>query len=200
MTVPTVLNTYIRPENGWVQLTSAAIAQFLRVNHTPHHIPLFLGFGTSAPSLVGSAATGTVTFSTGVPTATQTVTVGSETYTFVVTRTTEYQVAIGATNLLTATNFAAAITSDSALVTSSDTGGVVTLTSILEGAVGNYALATTGTNVAVSGAAMTGGVNPNTGFRVDCGSTYFTGPFTGNVYGRIANNSNDKVFVSVFAN
>jgi hypothetical protein len=200
MTVPTVFNTYIKPADGWVALTSAAILEFLRVNHTPHHVPIYLGFGSSAPSLVGTTGTGTVTFSTGVPTAGQTVTIGSETYTFGATRTGPFTVAIAATNLLTATNFTAAVNSDSTVASASDTGGVVTLTSVLLGTVGNVALATNATNVAVSGATLTGGTNPATGFRVDCASVHFDGPFTGNVYARIQQNSNDKVFVSVFAN
>lgn len=192
--------TLLHPQDGWVEIAATSVANFLRINHTPHHIPIFIYVGNSPPATSPAIATGTVTFSTGVPVAAQTVTIGSETYTFVATRTAPFQVAIGGTNLVTATNFAAAVNSDSKLVTASDTSGTVTLTAILGGTVGNYALATNATNVAVSGANMTGGVNVNPGFRIDCATEHFDGAFTGNVYARIQNNSNDKVNVFVWQN
>lgn len=193
-------NVTLHPQDGWVEVATSGAAAFLRVSHFPCHIPIFLATGSSAPSLVGSAGTGTVTFSTGVPLATQTVTIGSETYTFAATRTVPFTVAIGATNLLTATNFAAAVNSDSSLVSASDTGGVVTVTSKITNVNGNYALAKTATNVAVSGAAMTGGANPNAGFRDACPSSHFDGAYTGNLYARIPNNSNAEVLISVWQN
>jgi hypothetical protein len=196
-----VTNNYdLKPQDGWVQVAAGGVTSFLRLNKFPHHVPVFLAFGSSAPSMNPVLATGTVTFSTGVPTAGQTVTIGSEVYTFVASGATGKQVNIGGTNLITATNFTAVVNAQSTLVSASDTAGVVTLTAIAAGPVGNYALATNGTNVAVSGAAMTGGALQNAGFRWECSDTWFEGAISNNVYARISNNSNADVRVSVFQN
>jgi hypothetical protein len=200
MAAPVTSNATLHPQDGWVLLSSNAPTAFLRVEYFPKHIPVHLAWGSSPPSLAGTAGTGTVTFSTGVPTAGQTVTIGSETYTFAATRTVPFTVAIGGTNLITATNFTAAVQSDSALVSASDTSGVVTLTSKVKTVGGNFALTTNATNVAVSGAALTGGANPNVGFRIPCGGTHFDGAITGNTYARIASNSNGEVVIYAFSN
>lgn len=191
-------NYTLNPQDGWVQIASGGVTSFLRLNKFPHHIPVFLAFGSSAPSLDPTAATGTVTFSTGVPTAGQTVTIGTEVYTFVASGATGKQVNIAGTNLLTATNFTAVVNAQSAIVTASDTAGVVTLTAISTGPQGNYALATNATNVSVSGAALTGGALMNAGFRWECADIFFECALSNNVYARIQNNSNGPVKVSVF--
>jgi len=192
-------NTHLHPNDGWVQVAASATAGFLRLSYFPHHIPVFLAFGSSAPNLYGTSGTGTVTFSSGVPTSGQTVTVGTETYTFQATRSGPFTVAIGATNLVTATNFTAAINSDSMLVSGVDVSGVVTLTSVLARLAGNYAIATNGSHIAVSGAAMTGATDPNSGFRMDRGHEFFECDMSmGNLYARIANTANDKVVVSTW--
>ena len=195
MAAPVTSNATLHPQDGWVLLSSNAPSAFLRVEFFPAHIPVHLAWGSSPPSQFGTAGTGTVTFSTGVPTAGQTVTIGSETYTFAASRTVPFTVAIGGTNLVTATNFTAAVNADSALVSAADVSGVVTVTSQLATSAGDYAIATNATNVAVSGAAMTGAANANPGFRLPCGGTHFDGAITGNTYARIATNSNDKVII-----
>lgn len=200
MAAPVTSNATLHPQDGWVLLSSNAPTAFLRVEYFPKHIPVHLSWGSSPPSLSGTAGTGTVTFSTGVPTAGQVVTIGSETYTFAATRTVPFTVAIGGTNLITATNFTAAVQADSALVSAADVSGVVTVTSKVKNVAGNYTLTTNGTNVAVSGAVLTGAANPNVGFRLPCGGAHFDGALTGNTYARIATNSNDKVIIYAFSN
>lgn len=200
MAAPVTTNVKLRPNDGWVLLTSNAPTAFLRLSKIPHHIPVYLAWGSSPPTLVGANATGTVTFTTGVPTASQTITIGSEVYTFVALRAAPFQVTIGGSNLLTAVNFAAAVNLDSQLVSASNTTGTVTITSVLQGTVGNYALTKTASNVTLSGVAMTGGTDVAAGFRWDCGETYFQGAITGNTYARIQTNNNDKVIVSVMSN
>lgn len=198
-----VTNTFtLHPQDGWVQIAATSVAAFLRINHTPHHVPIFIAVGATAPQ-VDTPATGNVVFSTGVPTNGQTVTIGTEVYTFVTSGATGKQVNIGGTNLITATSFAAVVNANSALVSAVDTAGTVALTAINSGTIGNsITLTTNATNVAVSGAKLTGGVNetPFGGFRIDCASEHFDGAFTGNVYARIQSNSNDKVAVFVWQN
>jgi phage tail sheath gpL-like len=196
MTNPTTANIAIHPQDGWVELASGGATAFLRVSHIPHHIPLFLYVGSSAPSTSPAQATGSVVFSTGVPTNGQTVVIGTETYTFVTSGSAPFDVVIGGTYLLTATAFAAAVNANSTLVTASDTSGTVTLTAIASGPNGNYTVSTSATHIA--GTSLTGGALANGGFRDDCASTHFDGAYSGNLYGRIMNNSNDKVVVSIW--
>ena len=148
-------NYYIAPSDGWVQIAPTA-TKFLRVSGYPHTHPYQLYFGSAAPSLLPTQATGTVTFS-GLPTAGQTVTIGSEVYTFRASRSVAFEVTIGADANATAANFATAVNTDSTLVTASASTGTVTLTAIAAGTQGNIALSKTATNVAVSGATLTGG-------------------------------------------
>lgn len=197
MTVVTA-NYTLHPQDGWVQIASGGVTSFLRLSKREHHVPVFLAFGSSAPSLNPTAGSGTVTFSGGIPTATQTVTIGSEVYTFVASGAMGNQVNIGVDALTTATNFTAVVNAQSAIVTASDTGGVVTLTAISTGTVGNYALSTTGTHVSVSGAALTGGALMNAGFRWESCEVFFECAIANNTYARISNNANDRVNISVF--
>lgn len=194
----TTTNTTLHPQDGWVEVNSATVANFMRCSYLPSHIPVWIAFGSSAPSLNGTAGSGTVTFSTGVPTTGQTVTIGTETYTFLAARTGPFTVAIGGTNLITATNFTAAVQSDSALVSAADASGVVTVTSKVKNIGGNYALTETASNVAV--VSMTGATTANSGFRLPCEGSHFDGAVTGNMYARTSSNANAEVIISVFSN
>jgi phage tail sheath gpL-like len=154
-------NYYIAPSDGWVQVADAP--SFVRTSGVPHTAQYYLYSGSSAPSQVPTSGSGTVTFSTAVPTAGDTVTIGSETYTFAASRTTAFTVAIGANFTASAQNLKAAIGLDSTLVTASGAGAVITVTSIAAGSQGNLALSKSGTNIAVSGAALTGGTDVTQG-------------------------------------
>lgn len=179
-------NTYVGPQDGWVQIAATA-ATFIRVSGYPHTHPYQLFFGSAAPSLAPVAASGTVTFSTGVPTAGQTVTVGTEVYTFRAAAAAPFEVTIGASNLLTAVNFAAVVNSTSALVAASNAAGVVTLTSIRAGALGNYNLSKTASNVAVSGAALTGGLDIPVGITVVHKPFWLSGLTSQPLWARVVN-------------
>lgn len=113
-------------------------------------------------------ATGTVTFSTAVPTAGETVTVNGDVFTFraAVDVNDDYDVLIGATLTETATNLTNAINnvrmafgvaSGSGVIATSS-AGVVTVKSA--GVAGNaVTLAEAGTNIAVSGGTLSGGTD-----------------------------------------
>lgn len=193
-------NFYITPSDGWVQIADAP--DFIRTSGFPHTHPYYIFSGSSAPSLAGTVATGTVTFSGGVPsngqnvkvgnetylfkttavdpsdvqivpatpgvgtvtfaggvpTAAQTLLIGSETYTFVAAAVLPFDVTIGGTPAATATNLITAITANSTLVTAATGGsGIVTVTSILNTVAGNYAYSTAATHVSVTGTTLTGG-------------------------------------------
>lgn len=111
-------------------------------------------------------ASGTVTFSTAVPTAGETVTINGDVFTFAAAAdvNTPYEVAIGATLTETATNLKNAINAhrndfgiaNGVIATSS--AGVVTVKSA--GTAGNaVTLAEAGANIAVSGATLSGGTD-----------------------------------------
>jgi hypothetical protein len=101
-------------------------------------------------------AQGTITF-TGVQTANQTITIGTEVYTFVKSATQPFEVTIGPTANTSAVALLDVINSNSLLVTATINLNVITLTAKLSGSIGNYSLASTASNVTLSGAAMTGG-------------------------------------------
>jgi hypothetical protein len=155
-------NTYIAPSDGWTQISSTVAGLFLRVSGFPHTHPYYLYFGASAPSLQGVRGTGTVTFS-GLPTAGQVVTIGTETYTFRAARALPFEVTIGADATTTGDNFVTAVTTDSQLVTATNSTGTVTLLSKLIGPGGNFTLTENAANTAVSGATMTTGAYPVAG-------------------------------------
>lgn len=111
------------------------------------------------------AATGIVTFSGAVSDG-DTVTIGADVYEFDTdSSVTSGNIAVDVSGGATAP---AAVTALAAAITASDTQGVggvdgagdtVDLTADVKGAAGNLALAKSGTNIAVSGATLTGGVD-----------------------------------------
>lgn len=152
------LNKFVGPQDGWVQIAPTA-SKFLRVTGYPHTHPFYLYFGSSAPSLVPVPATGTATFSVAAPAAGGTITVGTEVYTFRAAASLPFEVTIGADFHASATNFTAIVNAQSQLVTAVDVADVVTLTTKAKGAASNIGLSKTATNVAVSGATLTGGAD-----------------------------------------
>jgi hypothetical protein len=132
--------------------------------------------GVLALAVLGAAAgsaTGTVTFSVAVPAANDTVTVNGRVYTFKATvAATADEVLIGADLAATAVNLAAAINATAASagtlfgsattintdVRATVSGAVVTVIALNAGDEGNaITLAEASTNIAVSGATLTGG-------------------------------------------
>ncbi|MGF6837064.1 hypothetical protein QF001_000931 [Paraburkholderia youngii] len=124
----------------------------------------------------GTAASGTITFG-GLPAANDTVTIGGTVVTFVSSAPTGNQVLIGTTAAQTAANL------QSFLQASADTNiskcsystnlAVTTVTYKTVGTAGNaFTLAKVSTNITVSGATLTGGVNAST-------LTYATSPASG---------------------
>ena len=196
MADPVITNVTIHPQDGWVQL-SAGVTNFLRVSKFPDHVPVFLYAGSSAPTTNPAAATGSVVFTSGIPVATQTITIGTETWTFAATRTGAYTVAIGGTNLVTATNFAAAVNADSVIVSAADVSGTVTITSIATGPQGNLTISGTAAHTTLT--SMTGGALAQAGYRWACHTTHFDSASIDKLWGRILQNSNDKVLVSVWS-
>lgn len=114
---------------------------------------------------VAAQATGTLTF-TGAPTNNQTCLINGVTFTAVTSGATGNQFNIGGTVTISATNLAAAINASvtafvTGVVTATSAAGVVTITAVTPGLVGNsLLLATSMTNTTVSGAKLTGGLNP----------------------------------------
>lgn len=113
-------------------------------------------------------ASGTVTFSTAVPTAGETVTINGDAFTFraAVDADTAYEVAIGATLAETAANLATAINKnrmsfgveDGNGVIATSSGAVTTVKSA--GTAGNaVTLAEAGANIAVGAATLAGGTD-----------------------------------------
>jgi hypothetical protein len=131
---------------------------------------------TSATTGAGTAAAGNITL-TGVPAANDTVTIGGTAVTFVAAAPTGNQVLIGGTAAQTAANLQAFLQASADTNISkcrySTTLGVVTVTYASVGTAGNaFTLAKSSTNIAVSGATLTGGVNAST-------ITYATSPAGG---------------------
>ena len=176
-------NFYIGESDGWVQI--ADTPKQIRVSGYPHSHPYYLYAGTSAPSLVGTAATGTITIAGGVPVANQTVTIGSEVYTFKAAAAGPFEVTIGADANATGANLASKINASSTLVNASNLAGAVTVTSKIPGSNYNYALSDTATNVTVSGANMTGGVDAIEGVVICHHPFEFTNPMTEKLFARI---------------
>lgn len=117
---------------------------------------------TSATTGAGTAASATITFS-GIPAANDTVTIGGTVVTFVAANPVGAQVLIGTTAAITAANLQGFLqaSADVNLVkaTYSTAAGVTTITYGSAGTAGNaFTLIKTSTNIAVSGATLTGGI------------------------------------------
>lgn len=108
----------------------------------------------------GTKATGTVTFATAAAANNDVVTIKGQAFTFKTAPAGAYQVLPGASFGDSAANLAAKINAAGVGVTATVAGGVVTLTCSDDGADGNaITLSKTGTNITVSGATLTGGVD-----------------------------------------
>ena len=114
---------------------------------------------TVAP--VAKAASGTITFA-AVPTANDTITIGSTTATFVASSPSSSQILIGADVEKTIANVLAFDFGSSVVLSKTD-DDEVTVTAASKGTSGNsIALAKSGDDITVSGAALSGGVASNT--------------------------------------
>lgn len=111
----------------------------------------------------GSKATGTVTFVTAPPVNGDKVTIGTQDLTFRTAPATAFDMAIPATIAAAATALAAKISESALGFVAVAAAGVVTITAKTRGVASNVALAktaVTASNITVSGAALTGGVDP----------------------------------------
>lgn len=123
--------------------------------------------GATLTATGGTKASGTVTFSTAVPANNDVVTINGVALTFKTAATNTHEISI--TGLSTFTDAAVALVNaiknsvDPRLMalTASNVAGVVTVTANDYNVIANtYTLAKVGTNIAVSGATLTGGVAP----------------------------------------
>lgn len=125
------------------------------------------------------AANGVVTFS-GTPVADETLTVGSDVYTFKASRSGPFEITINANNTTQGDNLVTALTADTTEVTASNSSGAVTITAATKGTVGNSIVlseSATGTAVTgVTGGKLDGGVDGTVGealeLRVDSSYLY----------------------------
>lgn len=165
-------NYFIGPQDGWVQIhaagTGSSAFHDIRISAYPHTHPFFVfGDSSATPSNVATAATQTVTFSTGVPIANETVTIGGQVFTFKASRSAPFQVTIGADNATTAANFVSAVNTDSTKAFATAATNVVTLHAYALGTAGNsITLTEAATNVTVGGATLAGGANADMGVLV----------------------------------
>ena len=108
-------------------------------------------------------AIGTATL-TGIPSADQNLVIGSETWVFKASRSTAYQIAIGADAPATVTNIVNAITADSSVVTAADgSGDTVVITMVAPGYAGNLkAFTKTASNMALDGSGYLGATQAGT--------------------------------------
>lgn len=130
--------------------------------------------GSTLTQTGGTAATGTITFATAAAAPNDTVTINGVVFTFKASPATPYEVAPGATFSASAANLAAVLQASTdpkvAIAQYSVAAGVVTVkygsdtvygSAGKQGVEGNsFTLAKSGTNATVSGAALSGGVDP----------------------------------------
>lgn len=114
------------------------------------------------------AANGIVTF-TGTPVANETLTIGTQVYTFKATRAVAGEVTINANNTTQGDNLVTAITADQPEVTAVNAAGAVTITAATKGVAGNLIVlseAATGTAVTgVTAGKLDGGVDGTVGTK-----------------------------------
>lgn len=158
----------IEPQDGWVAVTSGSVS-FILMQRYPHTQPFFVTTGSTTPPTNTAAAEGTITFS-GQPVASETITVGGTTYTFVASATLPTDVEIGADAAATLNNLVAALSTNTDVSVVSSTSTVISLEATAEGEDGNTTvLSDTATNVTVSGSGtLSGGTTRVEGYRVDC--------------------------------
>lgn len=157
----------------------------------------------------GVKASGTITFAAN-PTADDTITVGTTTLTFKSADPGENEVLIGTDVAATIDNVIAALPDS---VTGSKSSGVLTITAVAAGTAGNsIALAKSGSDITVSGATLTGGVDEVVDTDVyavlaeDCDTTegakeaavYLTGEFNINAV-KVNDNVDDITAVKIAA-
>lgn len=176
-------NFSIKPEDGWVAITSGTVA-FIRVNRYPASMPFYITSGSSAPSANDLPATGSITI-TGLPVADETVTIGANVYTFKASAASAFQVTIGGTGQITLDNLLAKITANETLVTGVKSGTtIINLTAVSTGTAGNAIVLTeSATNIVVSGSGtLAGGTATTRGFLVEDNDDFMVNVSTTNVY------------------
>lgn len=154
MAVSTV-SVEVSPDLGWVKI--AGNPSWIRIRAQGSRQWHLTVTASGAPLTQASSASGTITFS-GLPLDTQTVTIGGTVYTFVAAAPTGDEVLIGATGEETRDNLLAALQGNPDVFAVANGTLVIDLSAQASGVSGNsVALSTTATNVAVSGAALSGG-------------------------------------------
>jgi len=142
--------------------------------------------GTAGNSIVlsevatGVAVSGAGTLANGVDEVEETVTIGTDVYTFVTTRSVAFEVTVSANNTTQGDNLVTAITADdTAGVTAVNSSGAVTVTAATKGVIGNGSIAlsesATGTAVSgVTGGQLDGGIDGTVGTALELAadSTY----------------------------
>ncbi len=120
---------------------------------------LDLATGLGSGVVPGVKAAGTVVFA-GLPVADETFTVNANIYTFKATAANNTQVTIGADATATGANSVTSVEANDPALDSINFAGTVTISAAFTGAYGNaIGLAAAATNVTVSGAFLTGGVD-----------------------------------------
>lgn len=156
-------NFNISPTDGWV--TVAEDGAYLRVSNSTGN-PFHVAVGSAAPSN-GVQASGTITL-TGLPVADETVTVNGQIFVWKASASTALQVTIGADGPGSAANLNTKINDNSTSVTSSVAAGVITVFALAAGAAGNaVTLTEASSNLTVSGATLSGGVDAQKGMLMN---------------------------------
>jgi len=120
---------------------------------------LDLANGDAWDVIIGVKSAGTINF-TGLPVAAQIITVNALVYTFAAAAADGTEITIGADATETAANAVAAISARDTALDAINVLGVVTVSAAFTGVYGNaITLAEAATNVTVSGATLTGGVD-----------------------------------------
>jgi len=153
----------VRVKDASVSLQNDSSGSFQCDNISLPNLALwFRGYQTTNVETGSGYATGTVTFSTAVPTAGDTVTINGQEITFVDADPNGMEIEIAATIGEQATALANFVNDMSAAlgVTATVAAAVATLTAVAPGAAGNaITLVKDGDNIAVSGATLTGGTD-----------------------------------------
>lgn len=147
----------LQAETGLIELAGAKLRDFFKRIASGMR-PAVVQTKTGAVK-----ATGTITLSSHV--ATNTVTVNGITFTCVASGATGNQYNVGASDTLTAEALAAAINANTTLdgmVVATAASGVVTLTALIPGEIGNAVTLAISANGSVSAARMAGGTNGTT--------------------------------------